>query len=461
MSTSANDPNWFWDGQRWLWWNGHAWEIPPAPVPEPEPVAVAPPPPPAATTPPPPPAQQPPPPDPAAPAPGYPTATGYPTPGYSSGYPPGGKKSGIGKGWLATIIVVCAVLLLAVIGGGAYFLTHRGQDTPSGQVVTVQTEPLSTATDPFTPPAAPPGKASTDTPVTPVETPSAVRVKGGKAGLYGGTLDSTQCDKNKLIDFLEGNPDKARAWAGVQGIDPSAIRSFVSKLTSVILRSDTSVTNHGYTNGQATTFQSVLQAGTAVLVNDHGLPVVKCYCGNPLTAVPVDPGPVVYRGPTWSGWKPGNVTVIEVNTTVITNITVINIVNNQPFNRPTGSDGGQDTPTTLPSTSPTPTETSSPEPTMSGDYTGQQAYEILLVAIDKCVKRYGGSSFNELRTHPDKYTVTETPTGQGAGLFTVTIVEHQPKGTYSFTVNVPARSIVPANEAAAAIVSYCPELNTG
>ncbi len=446
MSTSANDPNWFWDGQRWLWWNGHAWEIPPESVPEP--VVQAPPQPPTPPPPPPPAA-----PDAAA------TAASYPYSGMPTQPPGGGRRSGIGKGWLATIIVVCAMLLLAVIGGGAYFLTHRGQETASGQVVTVQTEPLSTATDPFTPPAAPAGQPSTDTPVTPVETTSAVRVKGGKAGLYGGTLDSSQCDKNKLIDFLESNPDKARAWARVQGIDQSAIRSFVSKLTSVILRSDTSVTNHGFSDGQATTFQSVLQAGTAVLVNDYGLPVVKCYCGNPLTAAPVDPGPVTYRGPTWSGWKPGNVTVIEVNTTVITNITVINIVNNQPFDRPVGTDGGQDTPTTMPTPSETPTASPSTSPT--GDYTGQQAYNILLLAIDKCVKRFGASSFNELRSNPDKYTVTETPTGQGVGLFTVTIVQHQPKGTYKFTVNVPANSIVPANEAGTAVVEYCPELNTG
>lgn len=374
--------------------------------------------------------------------------------------PGGGRRSGFGKGWLITIIVVCAVLVLGLIGGGAYLITQRqGNGPASGEVVTVQTEPLSTATDPFTPPAAPAGQASTDTPVTPVETPSAVRVPGGKAGLYGGTMNSSQCDKTKLIEFLEANPQKARAWADVQGIEPASIRSFASKLTSVILRSDTSVTNHGFSDGRATTFQSVLQAGTAVLVNDYGLPVVKCYCGNPLTAAPVDPGPVVYRGPTWSGWKPGNVTVIEVNTTVITNITVINIVNNQPFDRPVGTDGGQDTPTTLPTASATPS--TSPQQTPSGDYTGQQAYDLLLVAVDKCVKRFGGSSFNELRTHPEKYTVTEAPTGKGVGLFTVTIVQHNPKGTYKFTVNVPARSIVPANEAATGVVEFCPELNTG
>ena len=193
MSTSANDPNWFWDGQRWLWWNGHAWEIPSEPaVAAAAPVEAAPLPPPI-------------PPEPAA----SPAAQVGFGPANPPAMPPGGGgRSGFGKGWLITIIVVCVVLVLALIGGGAFILTHR-QDQPaaSTEVVNVQTEPLSTATDPFTPPAAPAGKASTDTPVAPGETPSAVRVKGGKAGLYGGTLDSSQCDKNKLVDFLEANPD--------------------------------------------------------------------------------------------------------------------------------------------------------------------------------------------------------------------------------------------------------------
>lgn len=47
-------------------------------------------------------------------------------------------------------------------------------------------------------------------------------------------------------------------------------------------RADTRVTNHGFADGRATEIQSILQAGTAVFVDDTGLPVVKCSCGNPL-----------------------------------------------------------------------------------------------------------------------------------------------------------------------------------
>ncbi|MGH3907098.1 MAG: DUF6777 domain-containing protein, partial [Pseudonocardiaceae bacterium] len=42
---------------------------------------------------------------------------------------------------------------------------------------------------------------------------------------------------------------------------------------------DTRVTNHGYRDGKATDRQAVLQAGTAVLVDEKGRPRVKCGCG--------------------------------------------------------------------------------------------------------------------------------------------------------------------------------------
>ncbi len=75
------------------------------------------------------------------------------------------------------------------------------------------------------------------------------------------------------------------------GLRTTQIRTYVSGLTDVLLRTDTRVTNHGYEDGIAIPIQSVLQAGTAVFVDKYGSPVVKCYCGNPLTP------PVLYRAP--------------------------------------------------------------------------------------------------------------------------------------------------------------------
>ena len=42
------------------------------------------------------------------------------------------------------------------------------------------------------------------------------------------------------------------------------------------------MTNHSFVDGRAVAFQSILQAGTAVLVDKDGVPVARCRCGNPL-----------------------------------------------------------------------------------------------------------------------------------------------------------------------------------
>lgn len=100
-------------------------------------------------------------------------------------------------------------------------------------------------------------------------------------GLYGGSLSNT-CDPEALIAFLRANTQKAEAWAGVHGITVEEIPSFVRSMTPKVLLVDTPVTNHGFRGGQATPRQSILEAGTAVLVDADGVPRARCYCGNPL-----------------------------------------------------------------------------------------------------------------------------------------------------------------------------------
>lgn len=132
-------------------------------------------------------------------------------------------------------------------------------------------------------------------------------------GLYGGTRRAATCDQQKLIAFLQANPDKARAWAKVQGIPVSDIPRYVSRLTPVLLRTDTLVTNHGYDNGKATSGPAVLQAGMGVLVNGYGVPAVKCNCGNPLTRPEkkISTRNASYSGRSWPGFEKRNVTRIR------------------------------------------------------------------------------------------------------------------------------------------------------
>ena len=97
---------------------------------------------------------------------------------------------------------------------------------------------------------------------------------------------------------------------GCAGDRPDQIRDYVGQLTPVLLRADTRVTNHGFANGKATTLQSVLQAGTAVLIDKFGAPRVRCECGNPLLE-PRRPSTRHYIGQRWDWFNQLNVIVVE------------------------------------------------------------------------------------------------------------------------------------------------------
>lgn len=139
-----------------------------------------------------------------------------------------------------------------------------------------------------------------------------VNVSGAAPGLYGGTNVLEVCDKDQLVAFLVENEDKAAAWADVHGIAAADIPAFVAGLTDVILQVDTRVTNHGFRDGKANPIDSVLQAGTAVLIDADGVPRVRCYCGNPLleprSLGTQDP---TFRGEAWDGFDLDDTVVIS------------------------------------------------------------------------------------------------------------------------------------------------------
>ncbi len=63
----------------------------------------------------------------------------------------------------------------------------------------------------------------------------------------------------------------------------SSLPDYLNSLTAVVLLENVLVVNHGYSDGEATPFLAVLEAGTAVLVDEDGIPRARCACGNPLT----------------------------------------------------------------------------------------------------------------------------------------------------------------------------------
>ncbi|MDT9699069.1 DUF6777 domain-containing protein [Streptomyces sp. P17] len=256
---------------------------------------------------------------------------------------------------LATVVVAAVVLALVFSRGdgggsgsnGEVFLQAAGKTGP---------DPFteSTATDSSAPPVTP-------SPATETATGNAVRgVDGAAPGLYGGTRNVASCDVEKQIKALQADPAKNRAFASVAGVDPSGVPAYLRGLTPVQLRMDTRVTNHGYRDGNATSYQAVLQTGTAVLVDDRGVPRVRCACGNPLTE------PVAQRtaprttGDSWPSYKSSNVVVVAPATVVINVFVVYDPERGDWFERRPGDTGGKDQKTDPPAHQPSPSVTKPP-----------------------------------------------------------------------------------------------------
>lgn len=279
-----------------------------------------------------------------------------------------GDKSGAPL-WLAAVLVFLALVISGVAVGMARGGDEDGDTAsttaPAAAPTELVLEPASGAgDDPFTA-----SVAIFERPVAPDATlVSTTPVDGGTPGLYGGTQDQRSCDPTALVDFLNRNPDKAAAWARVLDITPAGIADHVAALTPVVLRVDTRVTNHGFADGVATPRQSVLQAGTAVLVDDTGTPRVRCACGNPLTEpaplgatlpAAIDAGTVTVVGTPWIGWGPQQVVVVR-GTVVVTQFALWDLVNGGTFEVQIG---GAPATTTTTTTEPPSTTTTAPPAT--------------------------------------------------------------------------------------------------
>ncbi|SCF57494.1 hypothetical protein GA0115254_104039 [Streptomyces sp. Ncost-T10-10d] len=211
----------------------------------------------------------------------------------------------------------------------------------------------STGPDPYTPSTARTSSgATTPTPLPSVSGTAAnvtQAVQGSTPGLYGGTRNVSSCDVEKQITALTADPGKNSAFASVLGIDPSGVPGYLRSLTPVQLRLDTRVTNHGYRNGAPTSFQAVLQAGTAVLVDDRGVPRVRCACGNPLLPPVAVKGSVKLMGHAWPGYRSSNVAVVEPAPQAVKAFIMFDPRSGDWFRRDAGDTGGHDRKTAPPS----------------------------------------------------------------------------------------------------------------
>lgn len=137
-------------------------------------------------------------------------------------------------------------------------------------------------------------------------------VQSTTPGLYGGSGSDAICDLPALIDTLEADEALGAAWASAAGVDADAIGATVRSWTPALLSADTLVVNHGFVDGRANAFHSVLQTGTAVLVDEFGVPALRCACGNPLLepAGSID-ADTETRGDAWEGFDADRVITVE------------------------------------------------------------------------------------------------------------------------------------------------------
>ncbi|MFK0110432.1 DUF6777 domain-containing protein [Streptomyces sp. NPDC091217] len=256
----------------------------------------------------------------------------------------GGQDGGPHRPWwrsapriamLTTAVVVAAALavVLTRVGGGS------GRH---GEVFLQAAD--SAGQDPFTESSA---EKSSVAPVTPAPAASAAPadqlrgVDGGAPGLYSGTRYTSSCDVEKQIKYFQDSPPRNKAFASQVGVRPAGVPAYLRSLTPVQLRADTRVTNHGYRDGNTTAYQSVLQTGTAVLVDGHGMPRVRCACGNPLTPPVAQQSTPTAMGTAWPAYRPSNVVVVTPAAQIIDVFVIFDHERDDWFGRDRGDGTGR------------------------------------------------------------------------------------------------------------------------
>ncbi|MEV5878949.1 DUF6777 domain-containing protein [Streptomyces sp. NPDC052101] len=279
-----------------------------------------------------------------------------------------------------SIALVCALSVALLVAGCArpgvkearmgeevYLLpaTAQGPDPFTGSMVTAttattaRTAPGTGSADPTAPPrtgtADPaarvtPGAGATGPPIAASSRPAlpaalvvaplrTMRVlSGATPGLYSGTARVAGCDVERQIGRLTADRGRAAAFARAAGVPGSGLPGYLHGLTPVALRADTRVTGHGYRGGEAVGYQAVLQAGTAVLVDNRGVPRVRCACGNPLASPEPTSGGFGARGSAWSGYRPGQVIAVTPAPRAVTSITIVNVETRTWIERRIGHD---------------------------------------------------------------------------------------------------------------------------
>ncbi|WP_407563967.1 DUF6777 domain-containing protein [Streptomyces sp. 184] len=250
-----------------------------------------------------------------------------------------------GQGGRASAADPSAELVLQPVADRGHNPFTPSTATPDG----ADPSPSPTASPPDSAPPADPGRHQS--------------VSGGTAGLYGGVRNVPSCDIDRQIAFLGRDPDKQAALAQTLRVDEADLPGYMRELTTVLLRADTRVTGYGFADDEATAYQSVMQAGSAVLVDDTGVPRVRCASGSPLTAPEKLSGNLRYGGTGWRGYRPSRTVVVTPAKQALSKLVIVDVSTNLWFERPVGGRPGEDRKLAQPP--PNPFAPPSPEPSGS------------------------------------------------------------------------------------------------
>lgn len=306
------NPNLRWDGQSWFRWTGTEWM-----------------------------------PDPSLPPPGDerlesvpPEASSETSDTQTLGTATGKSKAPWVIGGIALAIAAAGVAFVATRGtGGSTSVDSTGQPSQpplaptTSDVVALVT--FSDTTDGFL-------QTSAAGALPPVEPQSGEEfVVGDTPGLYGGLPGQPQCDLRALRDGVVASGFDAE-WSRLVGSRP---KTYLSGKTSAVLLRDTYLSRWVLADGETEYQLAVLQAGTPVMVDNDGLPVLSCVNGSPLTRATTPFAPSsVDRAAQWDGYRKSRVTTVEPSPFALDKLDLEDPQTGEQFVRPVGTQGEADSP---------------------------------------------------------------------------------------------------------------------
>ncbi|MEU8897056.1 DUF6777 domain-containing protein [Nocardia sp. NPDC048505] len=177
---------------------------------------------------------------------------------------------------------------------------------------------------------------------------------GDLPGLYSAPRGQVLTDRDEIAEFYATHPDEARTaagvlsadtaltWSGGKHLSGSDLVRYLRELTPALLRVDLRVTNHALVAGRAVAQQSILQAGTAILVDQRGTPRFRSLGGSPLTLPTALPNAPDFAGEPWPGFDVERVCAVSPSAAALSRLVLIDSGTGLPFERAVGSVGGED-----------------------------------------------------------------------------------------------------------------------